>query len=101
MAAIVIRNLPDDVHDALRRLAADRKQPVEAFVRDTLTEVAKRKRGGIDFEKLARARAALGLYEDGPEWTPEMDDPKLSWKVLGMKPPKEPKPAKKRPKRKK
>jgi plasmid stability protein len=100
MAAIVIRNLPDDVHEALRRMAAERKQPVEAFVRETLSEVAKRKRGGIDFELLARNRAALGLHEDGPAWTPDLDDPKLSWKVLGMKPPK-PLKAPKRPKRKK
>ena len=87
MAAIVIRNLPDDVHDALRKLAAERKQPVEAFVRDALRDIARRKPGGIDFEKLTRARAALGLYEDGPVWTPDLDDPKLSWKVLGMNPP--------------
>jgi plasmid stability protein len=87
MATIVIRNLPDDVHDALRRMAADRKQPVEAFVREVLIELARRKHGGIDFERLARNRAALGLYEDGPGWTPDLDDPKLSWKVLGMKPP--------------
>ena len=91
MAAIVIRNLPADVHAALQKLAAERKQPVEAFVRETLSEVALRKRGGIDFERLARSRAALGLYEDGPGWDPELDDPKLSWKVLGMKPPKAPK----------
>jgi plasmid stability protein len=99
MAAIVIRNLPDDVHDALRRLAADRNQPVEAFVREALSEVAKRKRGGIDFERLARNRAALGLYEDGPGWTPDLDDPKLSWKVLGMKTPKTPKARAKRTKK--
>jgi plasmid stability protein len=88
MAAIVIRNLPDDVHEALRRLAAEHKQPVEAYVRDKLSEITKQKSGGIDFEKLVRSRAALGLYEDGPAWTPALDDPKLSWKVLGMKPPK-------------
>jgi predicted transcriptional regulator len=87
MAAIVIRNLPDDVHEKLRELAAARKQPVEAFVREALGEVARRKTGGIDFDRLMRARAALGLYEDGPGWTPDLDDPKLSWKVLGMKPP--------------
>ena len=95
MAAMVIRNLPDDVHDALRRLAAERQQPVETFVRETLSEVARRKRGGIDFEKLARNRAALGLYDDGPEWTPDLDDPKLSRQVLGLEKPKA------RPKRKK
>lgn len=88
MAAIVIRNLPDDVHDALRRLAAERHQPLEALVREKLSEFARRPRGGIDFEKLARRRAELGLFEDGPEWTPAMDDPALSWKVLGMRAPK-------------
>lgn len=88
MAALVIRNLPDDVHAALKRLAAARKQPVEAFVRETLSEVARRKRGGIDFERLTRARAALGLYEDGPGWSAELDDPKLSRQVLGLEKPK-------------
>jgi plasmid stability protein len=91
MAAIIIRNLPDDVHEALRKLAAERKQPVEAFVRDKLSEIATRKKGGIDFDKLARARAALGLYEDGPVWTPDLDEPAVSWKVLGMSPPAPPK----------
>lgn len=95
MAAMVIRNLPDDVHEALRRLAAERKQPVETFVRETLSEVARRKRGGIDFEKLARNRAALGLFEDGPEWTPDLDDPKLSRQVLGLEKPARPKKKKK------
>jgi plasmid stability protein len=86
MAAIVIRNLPDDVHAALQKLAAERRQPVEAFVRETLSDLARRKRTGIDFEKLARDRAALGLFEDGPGWTPDLDDPALSRKVLGLPP---------------
>lgn len=87
MGALVIRNLSDEVHDGLRRLAAEKKQPVEALVRDALGEFVRGKRGGIDFEKLRRNRAALGMHEDGPAWTPALDDPKLSWKVLGMKPP--------------
>jgi plasmid stability protein len=96
VAAIVIRNLPDDVHDALRRMAAERQQPLEALVREKLSEFARRPRGGIDFEKLARRRAELGLFEDGPEWTPAMDDPALSRKVLGLS---EPKPRKKKKKK--
>jgi putative transcriptional regulator len=44
-----------------------------------------RKRGGIDFEKLTRSRESLGFYEDGPEWTPALDDPKLTREVLGLK----------------
>ncbi len=95
MAAIVIRNIRDDVHAALQKLAKERGQPVEALARDTLSEFALRKRTGIDFERLARNRAALGLYEDGPEWTPDLDDPKLSRQVLGLEK------AKTRPKRKK
>jgi plasmid stability protein len=95
VAAIVIRNIPDDVHAALQKLAKERGQPVEALARETLSEFALRKRSGIDFERLARNRAALGLYEDGPAWTPELDDPKLSRQVLGLEK------TKARPKRKK
>jgi hypothetical protein len=39
---------------------------------------------GIDFGKLARDLAALGLMEDGPEWTEALDDPALSRRVLGL-----------------
>ncbi len=84
MAALIVRNLPEHVHAALRRLAAERKQPVEALVRETLSALARRPRGGIDFEKLALDRAAMGLHEDGPEWAPAMDEPALSRKVLGL-----------------
>jgi plasmid stability protein len=38
MSAITIRNLPEDVHAGLRRLAAARGQSVEAFVRNILAE---------------------------------------------------------------
>jgi plasmid stability protein len=85
MSAITIRNLPEPVHDALRRLAAERHTSVEALARQALTDLAcPARRGGIDFEKLARDRAALGLFEDGPEWTEAMDDPALSRLVLGL-----------------
>ena len=33
MATLTIRNLPDDVHDALRRRAAENRRSVEAEVR--------------------------------------------------------------------
>lgn len=95
MGAIVIRDLPVDVHTSLRRLAAERKLPLEAFVRETLAEIARRKPHGIDFERLTRSRAALGLFEDGPAWTPQLDDPKVSRKVLGLKKAK-PRPARKK-----
>jgi plasmid stability protein len=85
MAAITIRNLPEPVHDALRRIAAERRMSVEALARATLGDLARQTRsGGIDFGKLARDRAALGLMEDGPEWTEALDDPTLSRRVLGL-----------------
>jgi plasmid stability protein len=95
MAAIIIRNLPEAVHKALRRIAAERSISVEALVRDTLNEFAARKRSGIHFEKLSRDRAALGLHEDGPGWTPDLDDPALSRRVLGLSPPRRKRKAKK------
>ena len=85
MPAIVIRNLPAPVHDALRRIAAERRMSVVALVRAALGDLARQARtGGIDFGKLARDRAALGLIEDGPEWTELLDDPALSRRVLGL-----------------
>jgi len=85
MAAITIRNLPEPVHDALRRIAADRRMSVEALARSALSELARLAgTGGIDFGKLARDRAALGLTVDAPEWTEALDDPALSRRVLGL-----------------
>ncbi len=86
MSSITIRNLPDEVHDGLRRIAAELRMPVEAFVREELAEVVKRrsKPRGIDFAALERRRAELGLTEPWPEWTAEMDDPALSRRVLGL-----------------
>jgi plasmid stability protein len=85
MPAITIRNLPEPVHDALRRIAAERRMSVEALARSALADLARQVRaGGIDFARLARDRAALGLTDDGPEWTEALDDPALSRGVLGL-----------------
>jgi plasmid stability protein len=85
MPAITIRNIPEPVHAALRRIAADRHVSVEALARAALGDLATQARpGGIDFRKLARDRAELGLTEDGPQWTEALDDPAFSRRVLGM-----------------
>jgi plasmid stability protein len=84
MSAIVIRNLPADVHDALREAARAKGQSVEALARAVLTKAAHDARPtGIDFDRLARHKKALGI-ENGPEWTAELDDPALSRRVLGL-----------------
>jgi plasmid stability protein len=83
MPAIIIRNLSVPVHNALRRIAAERRMSVEALARAALGDLARQAGAdGIDFAKLARDRAALGLTEDGPEWTEALDDPALSRRVL-------------------
>jgi plasmid stability protein len=85
LGALVIRNIPDAVHNALRRIAADRHVSVEALVRDSLVVMARQgPPGGIDFQKLERDRVALGLETDAPNWTEAMDDPALSRRVLGV-----------------
>jgi len=84
MSALTIRNLPEKVHANLRKIAAKRGVSVEALAREALEDVANAERGGIDFGRLGRARAALGFTSDGPEWTSELDDPALSRRVLGL-----------------
>lgn len=86
MSAITIRNLPDDVHEDLRRIAKDRGQSVEALARDALIAVARPPTGGIDFAKLAAARAAHGLSDDREGWPASFDDPAFSRAVLGLDP---------------
>ncbi len=85
MPAILVRNIPEAVHAALRTIAADRHLSVEALVRDAISTLAQQARpGGIDFQKLARDRAALGITRGGPVWTEAMDNPALSRRVLGL-----------------
>jgi CubicO group peptidase (beta-lactamase class C family) len=84
MSAITIRNIPDDVHDALRKLAKARGESVESFARNALAEAAGKRSGGIDFEEVRRVREAHGVFEDGPPWTDDLDDPALSRRLLGL-----------------
>lgn len=84
MSALTIRNLPEKVHASLRKIAAKRGVSVEALARKALEDVANSERGGIDFARLERTRAALGFTSDGPEWTAALDDPALSRRVLGL-----------------
>ena len=85
MSAITIRNIPEEVHDALRRLAKERGKSVESLAREALDNLAREKRkGGIDFEALRKRRAELGWDDDGPEWSDDMDSPELSRRVLGL-----------------
>jgi predicted transcriptional regulator len=85
MSAITIRNIPEDVHDALRKLAKEKHQSVESLVREAIGDLARGKgRGGIDFEEVRRVREAHGVFEDGPPWTDDLDDPALSRRLLGL-----------------
>jgi hypothetical protein len=64
-------------------IAAERPVFATALARGALTDPDHRTRGGgIDFGKLARDRATLGLTEDGPDWTEALDDSALGRRVL-------------------
>ena len=85
MSSVIIRNLPDDVHATLRRIAAERHTSVEALARKALADLARSGEvRGIDFARLSHDRAALGFAEDGPVWDDRLDDPALSRRVLGL-----------------
>ena len=85
MPVLIIHDLPDADLEALRTIAADRRISVEALALHTLcTLAATARRGGIDFDRLHRDRAALGIGDDGPPWTQALDDPALSRHVLNL-----------------
>jgi len=76
MPANTICNIPEDVRDALRKLAKEKHQSVESLFRYAIGDLARGKpRGGIDFEEVRRVREAHGVFEDGPPWTDDLDDP--------------------------
>lgn len=56
MATLTVRNLPDDVHAALRRRAAEHRRSVEAEVRETLAASV---RGGANPQEQRAALARL------------------------------------------
>ena len=60
MSALTIRNLPEPVHAALRRIAAERHTSVEALARQALSDLP------------------------CPAGTEALDDPALSRRVLGV-----------------
>ena len=87
MSAITIRKLPDHVHDALRRKAADRGISVEALAREALETLAAEpasRRIEDTFSRLDRRRRELGLETVGADWQDEFDDPAFSRSVLGL-----------------
>jgi len=63
MATVTIRNLPEDVHDALRRRAAENRRSMEAEARDVL-RLAVQPRS--DAAAKARALQALQSMEPNP-----------------------------------
>jgi len=85
MSALTIRKLPDHVHDALRRMAAERGVSVEALAREALERFADKPwRIEDTFEALDRRRRELGVEAIGSDWQEAFDDPAFSREVLGL-----------------
>ncbi len=79
--------MPRDEQTISSAINAPLAIPVSAITIRNLPEPAQRTgKGGIDFEKLAHDKAALGIAKGGPVWTEAMDDPALSRRVLGLDP---------------
>ncbi len=75
MAMLTVRNLPDDVHRALRVLAAQHGRSTEAEVRDILEKAAKPE-GRLKFGSLLTsiAREAGGLTDAEAESLNQLRD---------------------------
>ncbi|MBX3483792.1 hypothetical protein [Phenylobacterium sp.] len=70
MATLTVRDLPDDVHDALRRRAAEHRRSVEAEVRELLARAVDRptdeqRRAAI--ARLHRMSEAVGALSKTPD----------------------------------
>ena len=76
MATLTIRNLPDEVHDALRRRAAENRRSMEAEARETLqAAVRPRPTEAERREALARLRAmAPRVRRTFPEGWSQLDE---------------------------
>ena len=61
MAMLTVRNLPDDVHRALRARAAQRGRSTEAEVRDILAMVVKPQERVLPGNALSQLSQKLGL----------------------------------------
>jgi|ERR1700733_12760221 plasmid stability protein len=66
MATLTVRNLPDPVHDGLRRIAAENRSSVEAVARAALAEHVTRRRSPEEQRrKLKELRAKLPRLPEG------------------------------------
>ncbi|MBL8556642.1 MAG: hypothetical protein JNL41_20380 [Phenylobacterium sp.] len=70
MGTLTVRDLPEDVHDALRRRAAEHRRSVEAEVRDLLARAVDRPTDEQRREAIARLQrmsAAAGAQSGAPD----------------------------------
>lgn len=66
MATLTIRNLPDDVHDALRRQAAEHRRSMEAEAREVIqAAVVRRPTEAERMEAIARLQAMKPMIDRG------------------------------------
>lgn len=75
MAAVVIRNLPDATHQALKERAKRHGRSTEAEIREILDAAVKPEGGGLGTQLHELARRFGGFDLDIPPRT-EMPDPK-------------------------
>jgi plasmid stability protein len=93
MAAMTVRNIPDDIHKALKRRALQHGRSAEAEVRSILQEALgeepkvglgtalaelgrKLRDSGLEFEPVRDMTPARYIDFSGPEWVrPKSNDP--------------------------
>ena len=71
MPTLTIRNLPDDVHDALRRQAAEHRRSMEAEARDVLQTAVTRRPTEAERAKAIAELQAMGAEVRAKRGEPE------------------------------
>ncbi|MGC8501083.1 MAG: FitA-like ribbon-helix-helix domain-containing protein [Leptospirillia bacterium] len=74
MARLTVRNLPDDIHRALRVRAAQHGQSTEAEVREILADAVKAETRVRPGDALAELGRKIGLASDDLELLPQASD---------------------------
>jgi plasmid stability protein len=85
VGSILIRNIPDALHDQLRAVAKQNGTSVEALARQALERVVPAAQSPETL--LQRARRLQAKYNTaawGVTWTDTDDDPRFGWAVLGL-----------------
>lgn len=81
---LALRDAKARLSELVAAVEAGERVVITKHGRPSVELVRFRRRGGVDFAKLAKARTRIGVEGEGAGWPSNLDDPSLSRRVLGL-----------------